>query len=433
MFWTEVIYDCPNRAAAHQMVRAGSSEDRLLIYAVFNHRQIGKTDAWLRDRLSTAKDTLDSILRDFFNVWTSGNALHGAIKPELVKIIQDSVREPDVVRVDDNFILRWYVSETERLSRRNTTHIVAGLDTSNAVGQDAHGLVLEDIRDLSTMGASTVSEGSNLKYAKYIARLLINNPNMTLVIENKSSGQSMIDIIVSELLKENINPFTRLYNRIVDNSLVMAVEYEDVKNLLKFPFRTQEQICERYKKYFGFMTSGKSRDFLFNTVLDEAVNSTGKHVLDQRLSEELSNLIVKNNRVDHPKGGHDDMVFGWLLAQWFIRYSTNLQFYGINRGLCLSLVTENGAMLSPEDVLKKKKLTDLLEDVDRLKKLLGDSKNVIESIRYETEIAYKVGMAKGYGDTTLSLDAILDSVKDLKNRKANKESNSKFRFNFYNK
>jgi len=66
-------------------------------------------------------------------------------------------------------------------------------------------------------------------------------------------------------------------------------------------------------------------------------------------------LIVKNGRVDHLPGGHDDTTIAWLLCHWFVKHSKNLQHYGINPMDCLSLVSTDGATLTEEELTNRSK------------------------------------------------------------------------------
>ena len=95
----------------------------------------------------------------------------------------------------------------------------------------------------------------------------------------------------------------------------------------------------KYKKAFGFATSGMgmtSRDQLYGTTLQAAVKLTRHIVKDKVLIEQLLALIVKNGRVDHPPGEHDDLVVAWLLSFWLMTLGRNLGFYGIDTRAILS-------------------------------------------------------------------------------------------------
>lgn len=425
MFWSEHIFDCRNREEAHEMVRRHSAEDRLLLYGVFNHRQVGKDDNWLRTRLALAKSTKAKMLMDYFNVWWTGGGDNTAINEELMEIIRGSLKEPSFTHTStEQFLLNWYISKADKICSINETYLVGGIDTSNALGRDANALIVSDVRDLGVTASSIISEANLMRYAKYLATLLIETPNLTLIIENKSSAMAIMDAICLELLKAGINPFTRMFNRIVDEHTKRQEDYYLISNLLKYNIRVQESICTKYKEYFGFNTTGNSREFLYSTVLNDAIGSSGQYIRDQRLISELGALIIdKNGRIDHRNKSHDDSVIAWLLSQWFVRFGKNLQFYGISKNKCLSLIAEGGALLTPEELSKKQKISALYAEIDELKKLLTQAKSAVEYLRYERTLSYKVELAKEYGDTTLNFDSLIASIKDHKqNNKAIKAS-----------
>lgn len=49
--------------------------------------------------------------------------------------------------------------------------------------------------------------------------------------------------------------------------------------------------------------------------------------------DEITGLVVKNERIDHKTSGHDDMVIGWMLAAWMLLNGRNLSMYGITAPL----------------------------------------------------------------------------------------------------
>jgi hypothetical protein len=70
--WSEKFLDAPNLAALEKMIRNASRGGHLRINATFNHRQLGKSDEWLKEKLQAALAEGDAANRDFFNMWTSG-------------------------------------------------------------------------------------------------------------------------------------------------------------------------------------------------------------------------------------------------------------------------------------------------------------------------------------------------------------------------
>ena len=89
----------------------------------------------------------------------------------------------------------------------------------------------------------------------------------------------------------------------------------------------------RNKRLFGFATSGggqTSRTELYSTVLQNAANRAASIIYDRQLSGQITGLVIRNGRVDHAVGSHDDMVISLLLCHWVLTMGKNLIQYGID-------------------------------------------------------------------------------------------------------
>jgi hypothetical protein len=410
-YWNEVIFDCKDKAEAKRLVTLNSPKGRCLINGTFSHRQAGKTDEWLRQRILLSDATPEEIDRDLLNKWTSGTE-SSALSTQLLEIINSSEREPCYTTVSvDQYIIRWYITRDEAMTRMSQGHYVLGLDSSNAVGRDANALVLVDVRDMSIIATATISEANLHTFALWLAEFLMKYQNVTLVIENKSSAQGIIDTVAAKLTTKGIDPFKRLYNAVVDN---YKLREEDYKEICKPVLYRTDGVYLKHKSKFGFMSTGDSRVFLYNTVLQDAVKSTGHLIKDEGVSNELKGLIIKNGRVDHPTGGHDDSVIAWLLTHWFIKHSKNLEHYGINQLECLSLVSNSGTTVTDEELITRKKLARLNVEIDNLKNDLMSAPSIIDTMRIERLLAHRVSQAQELGDTAMNLDSIM---RECSNRK----------------
>ena len=95
-------------------------------------------------------------------------------------------------------------------------------------------------------------------------------------------------------------------------------------------------------------------------------------VRDEILIEQLMGLVMKDGRIDHQEGKHDDCVIGWLLCLWFIFSAKNIRHYGIDpKALFSELYTTEdmeGDYYNPDDAeeqealqLEMNEVLDLLE------------------------------------------------------------------------
>lgn len=355
MYWNENVMDCIDNDDLYKVVKGNCTSAvpngpvRVMINGTFSHRQLGKSDEWLRDAIANAGATGEIADRDFFNRWTAGT--ESPVLPIAISnIINDSEREPRYVQTTarDRYQIRWHI-DADKIHDKltNDSHIVT-VDPSEMVGRDGNGMTILDISTMEPIAVSRVVESNILKYAEFLLRMMIQYPKLTLIIENKSSGQSMIDIIGSGLLKAGHNPFKRMFNRVVgqtDGPLKSGWEELQRKDC------NMHAMFSKYRNHFGFNTSQASRSLLYDKVLQQAAASTGHVIRDKMLIDEILSLEMKNDRVDHPSGGHDDLCISWLFGHWFVRYGVSLRWYGFDTAKVLSKVSDHGTTRTEEDLL----------------------------------------------------------------------------------
>ncbi|MBE0438141.1 MAG: hypothetical protein IBX57_00040 [Gammaproteobacteria bacterium] len=368
--WDEMFFDAKNKEDLIKLIDRNKSGKKILVNITMSHRQLGKTDKWLYDAMANANVSGEEADRDFFNRWTSGSQ-SSPLSTEVNKIIKDSETDPVYREISrDSYVVRWYVSEEELSSMMRTTSFIMGLDTSDAIGRDSLAIVIRDVKDLSVVGAATINETNLIRFSKFLADLLIKYPNITLIPEKKSSAQAIIDSLLIHLVNANIDPFRRIFSNVVNEYTEREREYHEIQTPMN---RRSQGFYDRYKKIFGFNTSGSSRDLLFSTVLQTAAKESGHLVRDRTLTTEILGLVVKNGRIDHSNGNHDDMVFSWLLTQWMISHSKNLSFYGIDTSKVLSRVTGKAKQLSDFEMYEievqrdiKAQIEDIYEELTKV-------------------------------------------------------------------
>ena len=399
--WDEAYLDAPDRKTLVKMVARNGSGRQALLNITLSHKQLGKSDEWLFEKIANTRGTAEQAERDFMNKWTTGG-LSSPLTAALNEAIFHS--EMDVVYSEispDCYILRWYVPEEEIVERMNEGHYIIGLDTSDAIGRDTIALVITDIRDLSVVAAGTYNETNLMRFVAYLVGLLIKYHRTTLVIEKALNAQMMIDFLILKLSAVGIDPFRRIFNRIVDQSGENEEAYRQL--LTRIDGRSTGWYDVRKSK-FGFVSGANNRDLLYGTVLQNAAKQSAGLVRDKRLSQEIRGLIVKNDRIDHKSSGHDDMVIAWLLCHWFLNHARNLAHYGIDLNDLMSATTEQGRELNPMELREREKqaeyLTEIEEVLNALKKASGPvviaqyehRLKVLESRLSDTELGDRTGI-----------------------------------------
>lgn len=435
--WSEHYFDLPNIKVLHEVVEKGASGLKPLIYGSFNHRQLGYSDEWLLTKLKESFSTGELADRDYFNIWTA-DSTGSPFDEEVRQRIAKSEREPAHFEINNyRYVLRWQIPEREIAERMASGRYLMSLDPSEGLGgdNDAMGLVIQDIETAEVICTSRVNETNIEHYASFILDMLVKYPTLTWMFERKSTGISILDIVIIGLNTLGIDPFKRIYNRIVDEKDDFEHEYRKICGTPVI--QRQVSFYNPYKRYFGFNTSGSgrhSRDSLYGEVLMSAVRYGAHVVRDKELINEFFTLILKDGRVDHAKGAHDDLVIAYLIGHWFCIKGINKQHYGIPPGCVLSKARYVENEVTPQERRKKEKQLEQREVFDNLLELLKTTKDMMSVARLEMQIR-RLSQEIDFSDETsgVGIDALIKQATDERQRKShmNRISSTPQRNNFY--
>lgn len=347
MKFTEKLYDCENIEELKATIKKNSPKGHLRVLIELNHRQLGYTDSWLKGKIEDAMSSGEDAGADFLNLWAEGSVT-SPIPKQYLKLIKDSKQEPYIEISKYGYITRWFIPEASVNNNLDGRKVVLGLDTSDAVGNDDIGFVLRDISTAEVLAVGLYNETNLITFSEWIADLIVRFPNLTVIIERRSSGVAIIDNLLKILPAFNIDPFKRLFNWVVNDADVNVNYFNEVVNV---PFyKRDSSVYIRYRKQFGYATAGSgraARDNLYGGAFMPSVKYTCSVVRDYSLIEQITGLVRRNDRIDHDTDGHDDLVIAWLLVYWFLMDANNKTFYGINNNAVLSsvslaIVNENG-------------------------------------------------------------------------------------------
>ena len=428
--WTEKFFDAKDATELEVMIRAVSRglkekmrvgdeviRGEFAVNITMNHRQLGYDDAWLLTALEETKSVGDAADRDFFNRWTSGS-LSSPLSIQQMEIIRGSQKEP--LYVEDCKIgsfrvpCRWYIPKDsiEMYMAKNSSILSA--DTSDGAGGDDISLSLTDVKTGMLIASFNVNQVNLLAFSEWVCeRWIIQCPNVTLIPERRSSAIALIDHLLLILPDRGIDPFKRIFNRIVNDPDENKTAFEEIKLPLS---RRPHDIYVRYKKAFGWATSGggmTSRSDLYSTTLISAARNCGHMVNDKTTIDQILSLETRNGRVDHAPGEHDDAVIGWLLGHWMLTKAKNLLHYGIQVTDILSRNrggSENGGVLTKEQ-------RDQIFYRDKIKDLLGkleQEQNEIISMKIENELRFYNSKLIIEENEVLSLDELIAKTKETK-------------------
>jgi len=412
---SEHIYDQKNEAALEEFVKRNAGGN-YQISIVMSHRQLGYTDEWLWEKMRETKTFGDAADRDYFNVWTSGTETH-PLSPALLKRIVASANDVtyDQFFPQQKYMIRWNVEEKNFASYMSHAKLILGVDASSANGNDDIALVWVDAATLDVVGSATVNDTNILMFGNWLAVHLVENKNVTLVIETKSTGEAIRDMLLSILPSFGEDPYKRMFNTIVQDKDDYAERYDVVKLPMS---RRDNTMYTLNKSAFGFCTSASgrfARSELYGNTLQNAAKRGGNKVYDKRLINQISSLVRKNDRVDHQNGKHDDMVVAWLLCHWFLWYGKHMTVYGIN-----DVMTQVGDQkeLTYEEYLAVERQKSLREQIADLSAQLEECADPYLADKLEHQIRVSAqGLVHQEGDLT-NVDQMLADIRERKKKRS---------------
>ena len=431
--WSESLYDCPDVATLRMVILKNSRANKQMtsrqgadglfdgnfqVYAVFNHRQLGKNDEWLYEQLKRTRATGDDANRDFFNMWTAGTQSSPLPTEDIERISQNTcASEHDSISAIGGYIMRWYIPEEQIDKFMSERSVILGNDPSDLSGGDDLGLVFTDAKTGGVVAVAKVNETNLIVFCKWLVSLFVKYPKLISIIERRSTGATIIDYLLMFLPEHNIDPFRRLFNWVVND----PVNHPELWGYAQQPLRHRSpEVYVRAKKYFGFATSGSgqtARTELYSATLKEAVRRFATRIHDIHLAGQITGLVTKNGRIDHADGEHDDLVVAWLLTHWMLTKGKNLSFYGIDSAnILLPGFSAERKMSGP--ALHDEYLQQLVRNrIDELMALMREEADSIILQRYEQELhllSDKLVVREG---EHFSLDAVLNELSENRRKR----------------
>jgi hypothetical protein len=422
--WSEHFMDAKDLTDLETIIRKNSPKKELRVYTRLTHKQLGYTDEWLKRTMELAESTGDAAEADYLCRWVSGTNT-SPLSKELAEKIKESqiVDYYSEISHPYGYITRWYLPQYEVERRMSIGHYVMGLDTSDAAGGDDIAMILRDIRTGEVVAAGNYNETNLITFSDWLCNWLDKYRNITLIIERRSTGAMIIDYLLLKLPTKDIDPFTRLYNKVIQE----ADEYPDrLKDISRPLFVRGPDFYSKYKRSFGFATSATgatSRTELYSTTLLNAAKITGDYVKDGKTIDQILGLEIRNGRVDHRTGdnghsSHDDMVIAWLLSYWLISLGKNLTYYGIKTRDVLSENRASKEANTPSTLYYNREQAYLRQEIENTVKELANEFDEYVSMKLEHKLKNLASKLNETDRATLSLDELITNIRDQ--RRGNK-------------
>lgn len=415
--WSERFLDARNRESLTKIIRANSGGGRLRVGITLNHIQLGKNDEWLKSTIEGAENVgPEDANRDFFNIWTNGTQ-QSPFLPETVVGIKSGQMAPVCTTISKigGYITRWFIPESEIESRLANGKYVLGMDISNAQGGDDISMVLMDLSSGEVIACGNYNETYIITIGEWLAEeWLVKYENITAIIERQNNGPAVIDLLLRLLPTKGIDPYKRLFNRVVNDFETEQERFKEVA-MTHVSRRRQESYLIN-KRTFGFATAGSglaSRYDLYSSTLQSAAKRAGNKIHDPTTINQVLGLVSKNGRVDHQAGEHDDMVIAWLLCYWFAEKATNLSFYGIDFKT-LTKAGKQKEIITPEEAYIEDEQNNIRIEMENLYERLKTESNEYISGNLEHRLrALNRRLILDEGEV-FSIDELIGSLKEAK-------------------
>ena len=403
--FSAVFFDIKDREALHKMVKENSRGEFDNVTIEVNHRMVGKSDEWLKEKIRASGMKGAQAASNYLNVWGRGNT-ESFLDEGVIKRITTSEIDPIYTKIVNGYVIRCY----KDMSMYKHRSFIIGVDSSEVIGKDDLGIVATDEITGEMIFTAKINRSNTYSISVMLYNLLTEFSNAICIIERKSTGLAILDNI-DAMRSSDFNMFKRFYNRKVD--------------LGDNDFSINDYIT--YKEFFGYNTSSagmNSRSNLMGNYLEEICGFLAHTVKDKDLSKQLTNLVIKNGRVDHgnSKDDHDDLVIAWMLTHYFLKSAKNVDKYGLNASTVLS------AMSLDKDGTDKAMLNNKISLMDKLSSILKeikdtDSDSIYSMFKLENELRkVKRNLADIMDDNelqTLNIDARLKEIKSEARGKKN--------------
>ena len=413
--WNEDLYDSYDEEELYKIVKMGG-KNTLSINGTFSYKQLGKDDPWMMDQLQLTMQTPDAANKDYFNVWRSGTESH-PLPLNLRNVIVSSQKEAVYTEIDreNYYTVRWYIRREDINQRLYRGNYILGVDPSEGCGRDDIGVVLTDVSTGETIAAANINETNILTFGEWIHNVLVKYPSITLLMERRNTGASILDHLLRSLPAVGVDPFKRIFNTIVNNYDEEEKAWKEINVSMGSRPRN---VYVKYKSKFGFATSGAgmfSRSNLYDYVLFNAAKFIGNMTRDKILIDQINTLTKIKNRVDHEEGKHDDLVIAWLMNMWLMTTGKNLSYYGINtQYLLMSAKDITQKEYSTKQKYDKIAQVKLNREIDEVTDMIKDEKDPYISKQLENKLRALCSRVTDVSDTKITFEDLIGEIEKKK-------------------
>lgn len=291
--FSEELYDL-SIEEVKELIRNEAKANYLAIE--YQYWDLGKGDDYFEEQCKALDYDQDAIDREVLCKWKAVSTVH-PLGQQVLVLLDKNKRQP-IHTVILNKIFRMKMYKDPETLDWSIPYIIGG-DCANNVGSDYSALVVLNPYTYEVVATIRTNMFSTMLFAGMLADLMTKYfYRSILVLERNLNGATIID----RLIEINFSLASRIYGPLDEKT---------------------KQIKE-----FGINTNEQSRKMVYGQVLKIAVDDSYDRIYDRVIIDEISALITtRNGRIDHPVGGHDDLLISYLFTRWFLLFGNNIDRY----------------------------------------------------------------------------------------------------------
>lgn len=308
--WDEKFYDIEDTHELKQTVKAKSAFR--FIYIEYDYKQLGLGEDWFIDACSNVGNDVTRIRREILLQRISGSSDSPFEQEELDDLVANCKKPMFVKTVGKIYDILFY----EKPKKKRLYFI--SVDPSDGTGGDNYAITIMDPYTLHVV-AEFRSPYMTIHGCNDLVNFMVDNyfPKALIIVERNRNGGAVIEVMKQSKLRNMIystpeanSDTSRVRDKMDENGFIKE---EFIKN-----------------KYFGATTTSNTRAVMMNILVD-AVHFAKDIVNTKYIVEDITNLIVKNDKIQAASGKHDDNVMSWLIGLYVYYYGERLERYGFRK------------------------------------------------------------------------------------------------------
>ncbi len=277
-----------------------SNSQNNFIFVQYSYKELGRDDEWLNQQIRSMNNDLATVKRELLLEWPRSH--EGAVFAEedlnkMLPFLKDPVTY--IYGLNKRFPIAFYEVPDFNLNYILSCDISGGLSQDNSTIDIIHP---EDFRIVGTFRNNKIDTDTFKELLKELMTFYFSHS--VLVIERNYCGLAILQSLMKDPMIE-----PRMFR-------------ENKEALAEKKLSNGTVVKQKTKKVsYGVDTTAKSRAQMHD-LLRQIVETEYDKIVSKDLFDEIANLEIRNGRIDHRVGGHDDSLMAYLIFRWAVVYGT---------------------------------------------------------------------------------------------------------------